>query len=272
MSTYKYPVLLQGIFWILASFIMSQCDSPEKPPATPTPPQPSIHSLIFIDKTVSFDMSDGYGLKKYEQIIKQVVQENVHQKDDQVEVYFIHENTAQAKVFSTKAKASLGDTTQMNPTDVERIKNDYTMALKKDKLRMVKKCLQALSEVNESDTKTQTDIWATIPIIDKKNNKKEENALLKVYYFSDMVESMQGAEKRDFHVSPPSSAEQAREWATKDAQNFSNVDIEAAEVYYILPFSPLSSTEENNPQVMVYWERLFTALEIEEINEITIEE
>ncbi len=255
--------------WFLA---LVACQSqPETAQTPPPPPPPNTHSLIFIDKSVSFDLSSDYAKNKYKKIIQQVVQQNVQQNGDRVEVYYIHENTAQAKVFSAQCKLQMPDTSGLNKTDLAAVRSNYAFALKKEKMKLINRSLKALEEDNASETNKQTDLWATLSIIDKRKAKLKDNTLLKVYYFSDMVESMKGTGRRDFHERPPFNGAQAEQWAQEDAQRFKDAEIEELEVYYILPYSPLSSTNKNNPFVVTYWERLFNILGIEELAELNAE-
>lgn len=200
-----------------------------------------------------------------------MVQQNVQQNGDRVEVYYVHENTAQAKVFSAQCKLQTPDTVGLNKTDLAAIKSNYAFALKKEKMKLINRSLKALEEDNTHETNKQTDLWASLGIIDKRKAKLKDNTLLKVYYFSDMVESMKGTGRRDFHQRPPFSRAQAEQWAQEDAQRFKDAEIEELEVYYILPYSPLSATNKNNPFVITYWEKLFNILGIEELAELNAE-
>jgi hypothetical protein len=248
------------------------CNTPTNTTGVPAKSIENTYSLIFIDKTVSIKPSDNFIRGKYEKILERIVQQNIQTQGDKVEIYYVHENTAQAKVFAAEAKSTLSDTLGLNKTDVLGVKNRYKLSLKKEKARILEKCKNSLSELNETDTRKATDLWATINIIDKKNSKKKEKSKLKVYYFSDMVESMEGVNKRDFHIRPPYSKSEAEQWATQDAKRFTEIEIEGTNIFYILPYTPLSSTSQNNPIVIYYWERLFTALGIDETIELSGDE
>jgi hypothetical protein len=258
----------QSLAW-LGFVALAACQSqPESTQAPPPPPPPNIYSLIFIDKSISFDISSDYAQSKYKKILQQIVQDNVQQNGDRVEVYYIHENTAQAKVFSAQCKLQAPDTIGLNKTDLAAAKSNYAFALKKEKMKLINRSLKALEEDNTHETNKQTDIWGSLGIIDKRKAKLKDNTLLKVYYFSDMVESSKGAGRRDFHLLPPFSRAQAEQWAQEDAKRFKDMEIEETEIHYILPYSPLSSTNRNNPFVITYWERLFDLLGIEELTEL----
>lgn len=248
------------------------CTSQEPQKITTESKAPNnIYSLIFIDKTVSVSLQDTFTRAKYEKALQDIINQNIRQKDDKIEVFFIHENTSQAKVFVQTAKTQMKDTTNLSPTDIRVIKNNYQVALKKERSRMLHKCKDALLNPNTTFTKQYTDIWAVLPIIDKRNAKKKENTQIKVYLLSDMVESMPGLERRDFYKRPPFSKQEAQLWAEKDAQKFADIELDEVEMYYLLPFSPLSATSQNNPNVLSYWEALFSKLGLEEFKEFNNE-
>lgn len=227
----------------------------------------NIYTLIFIDKTVSVSLKDTFTKVKYEKALQEIINQNIRQKDDKVEVFFVHENTSQAKVFTQAVKSEIKDTAGLNPTDIRAVKNNYQIALKKERKKILNKCIGALLDANTTFTKQYTDLWAILPMIDKRNAKKKEDTQLKVYLLSDMVESMPGFERRDFYKRPPFSKQEAQIWAEKDAKKFTEIELEGVEIYYVLPFSPLSATNQNNPNVLVYWEILLGKLGLEELKE-----
>ena len=148
------------------------------------------------------------------------------------------------------------------------LRNDYQLLIKKQKNKIIKQSIDALLTDNSNESGKYTDLLATINIIDKKNGKKKENTAFKVFYLSDMVESMPNADKRDFHKRPPYSAKEATEWAQLDAKKFTDIDLENVEISYVLPYSPMTSGYQNNANVIVYWQKIFEIFGIEEINEL----
>lgn len=263
--------VLIGIIVIAEALLVTCKENVPQQQTSPTKPLPNIYSLIFIDKTVSVSLKDSYTREKYAKALQEIVQQNVRQKGDKIEVYFLHENTSQARVFSMQCKSEMKDTFGLNPTDIRSIKNAYQISLKKEKNKMQQRCIEALLNENATETSLYTDIWATLHIIDKKNAKKGPNTLLKVFILSDMVESMPGLERRDFYKRPPYSKQEAEQWAEKDVKRFTDIDLSEVEIYYVLPYSPLSTTSQNNPFVLLYWEKLLAKLGLEEFKEWNVE-
>ncbi len=252
---------------IFLLLFLSNCGAPEKP-ITPPKAILSNYILIFIDKTLSFSDKNQYVIDKYNKALLKIIQENIKQKNDKIEVYFVHDNTAGAKVFSSQIKAELPDSAGLNPTDLVALRNDYQLLIKKQKNKIIKQSTDALLTDNANESGKYTDLLATINIIDKKNGKKKENTVFKVFYLSDMVESMPNMDKRDFHKRPPYSAKEAAEWAVLDAKKFTDIDIENVEITYVLPYSPMTSGYQNNPNVVAYWQKLFEIFGVDEINEL----
>ena len=83
-----------------------------------------------------------------------------------------------------------------------------------------------------------------------------------------MIESMRGAERRDFHKQGPQNNDQAQEWAKTDAQKLKENNLNAAQIKILLPFEPTASTRENNPTVTLYWKTLFQELGAGNIEEL----
>lgn len=265
------PVFIVHCLLISAMLFFSCSKQEQEKPLQIVNKANNIHSLVFIDKTVSVSLSDTFTRIKYEKALQDIVNQNIRQKDDKIEVFFIHENTSQAKVFTQTAKAEMKDTAGLNPTDIQAAKNNYQVALKRERNKMINRCKDALLDPNTTFTKQYTDIWAVLPIIDKRNAKKKENTNLKVYLLSDMVESMPGLERRDFYKRPPFSKQEAQAWAEKDAKKFADIELEDIEIFYLLPFSPMSATNQNNPNVLTYWEILLGKLGLEELKEFSVE-
>ena len=112
---------------------------------------------------------------------------------------------------------------------------------------------------NASRSNRYTDIQASLPILDR---LAERGLQVRAYYFSDMVESMPGAGRRDFHTTPPTSADQANAWARQDAERLKNqlTHLANVEAFLVLPFAPTASSKVNNPYITGYWETLFREL------------
>ena len=152
-----------------------------------------------------------------------------------------------------------------NPTDIEAIKMGFDLSLKREKAIFQKQANMRLMQTNASSSNTYTDILASLEVIAK---LAENSSNMKVYYFSDMIESMKGSDRRDFQFAPPKDAAQANEWAKVDAERYKNLVLGSPEIMIISPFEPTASSKENNPMVSIYWKALFENLGVSMLNEI----
>jgi len=232
------------------------------------------HSIIFIDKSISLDPENEFTNKKYTHIFKDIVSHNIKIKGDKIDIYYVHENTSKAKVWSLKTKSEIltSDTLSANSTDVEIAKNKFNISLRKEKADFLNKCIESLNYLNESNSKTKTDIWSSLIVLNKLIDPNEKRKVV-VYYLSDMIESMDGKDRRDFHKQLPKNKVEAENWAKQDfdllkkqldIEKFKNIEINIA-----LPYPPSSTIKENNPNVTYYWQSLFSLFGVErEIEEI----
>ncbi|PWJ56569.1 hypothetical protein CLV98_11163 [Dyadobacter jejuensis] len=253
-QTSKLALLLLLLAW--------SCTS-NKDQAPTTPDAPS-YTLVFLDKTQSVNVNKAYVAEKYEQALTDILEGNMKNKGDKLEVYFIHENTAKAKALSLTVRSEKDDDYGASPTDKEAIETAYGLSLQKEKRVYLRQLLLKLNQQNTGASNQSTDILASIPIIAKAN---ESGAELKVYYFSDMVESMHGPGRHDFHKSPPVSDEQAATEAKADAKRLEEYFIGTPQVTVISPFEPTASSREHSPHLSYYWQTLF-----QELGGVSVEE
>ena len=215
------------------------------------------YSLIFLDKTQSVNVNKTYVADKYKQALIDILEKNMQNKGDKLDVYFIHENTSKAKALSLTVRSEMEDLEGMNATDKEAIETSFQLSLQKEKGIYLRQLLLKLNQHNTGASNQSTDILASLPIISKAS---ESGGQVKVYYFSDMIESVKGANRRDFHKKPPISNEQAEEEAKIDAKKFENYTIGTPDVMIVSPFEPTASTREHSPFIAYYWQTLFQEL------------
>ena len=216
-----------------------------------------VYTLIFLDKTRSVNVDNAFVRQKYQRALTDIIEENIRQKGDKLAVYFIHENTAKARALNLTARTETEDVSAASPTDREAAETEFSLALNREKATIRQRVLQQLIAQNSGASNQQTDIWASLPVIEKAN---ESGATVKVYYLSDMVESVRGGDRRDFQVRPPKGNAQADEWAKTDAKQLKRYTLGSPDITMILPFEPNASVKENNPAVTQYWQTLFSEL------------
>lgn len=238
------------------------CFSEEKKATVTTGP---VYTLVFMDKTQSVNVNKIFVAQKYQQILSDLIEQNIRQKGDKLEVYFIHENTQKARALSLTCRTEVEDISHMNATDREAAQTTADLTLQRERMIFLRQLMAKLGIQNVGNSQRQTDIWASLPVI---NKATETGAEVKVYYLSDMIESMKGANRRDFHSTPPQDNSQAESWAKTDAKAMQQYALIAAEIKIALPFEPTSSTKENNPTVTHYWSTLLQELGAGTVDEL----
>ena len=231
----------------------------------PTQTNDPTYTLIFIDKSVSVDVNKAFIGNKYVQTINELVEQNIHNKGDRVEVYFIHDNTSKARALSVTVRSEMEDVSSASPTDRETAQASFDLALQREKGTIRQRIIQQLARQNTTSSAQETDIWASLPVMAKAN---ESGMTVKVYYLSDMIESSKGADRRDFQLTPPSDNTQAQNWAKADAEKLKQYSIGSPDITMVLPFEPNASSKINNPAITQYWQTLFSELGVGNIEEL----
>ncbi|CAH0997150.1 hypothetical protein EMA8858_03287 [Emticicia aquatica] len=224
---------------------------------------PAIHTLIFIDKTASVDVSKPFVAQKYQQALNTIIEENVRKSGDKFEIYYIHENTSKGRCLSLMCRTEMEDTEGVNATDLEAIKTSYDLSIRKERTFVAKQALARLNAQNDNASNLETNILSSIPVIAKAS---ESGAVVKVYYLSDMVESVKNG--RDFQIKPPKDDSEAESWAKIDAEKYKDYALNSPDISMILPFEPTSSIKENNPTITLYWSKLFENLGVMSVQEL----
>ena len=245
------PVLLAGLVGLTTSCNFTSDQT------TTTLPEAPIHTIVFLDKTQSVDVNKSFVQEKYRQALAEIVEQNMTNKGDKLDVYFIHENTSKAKALSLTVRSEKEGLENANATDREAIETAFQMSLQREKGIFLRQAMTKLMQQNSGASNQATNIWASLPVVAK---AAEDGAQVRVYYFSDMVESVKGANRRDFHTNPPADDAQAETWAKEDVKQLEQYAIGGPEVTVITPFEPTASTRENNPHVTHYWQTLFQEL------------
>ena len=252
--TATLPLSLLFFAFLCITTLQTSCSSDKDKPAKTDDPT---YTLIFIDKTRSVNVNKDFVARKYQQAITDIIEQNIHQKGDKLDVYFIHENTSKARALNVTVRSEMEDVSAASPTDREAAETEFNMMLTREKGQIRQRVFQQLMAQNVGASNQETDIWASLPVIAKAN---ESGATVKVYYLSDMIESVKGNTRRDFQVKPPTDNAQADEWAKADAEQLKRYTIGSPDITMILPFEPNASVKENNPAVTQYWQTLFAEL------------
>lgn len=259
----NFSVFFRACAFFLLGLLLVQCSFFDK--EKKQIPDAPVHTLVFIDKTQSVNVNRAFVNDKYKQVLSDLVEQNIHQKGDKLEVYFIHENTQKARAMSLTCRTEVENTDNMSATDRGSAQTASDMLLQRERMVFLRQAVAKLGVQNVGNSQQYTDIWASLPVIAK---AAETGSEVKVYYLSDMIESMKGAARRDFHNNAPKSNADAENWAKTDAKGpLKSYALGGADVKIVLPFEPTSSTKENNPTVTTYWTTL-----LQELGAVGVEE
>lgn len=256
-----FSMMTRSLFALLLLGLTACSDQKDRSATAPDEPS---YTLFFIDKSLS-NNSLAEARATYERTIREAIAENVHQKGDKVVVYFVHDNTAKARALSLTARTPLPDNEGASPTDREAAQSDYELQLAREQATLQRQVLAKLDQTNTSASNQHTDLWGSLDVLARAD---ESGRQVRAYYLSDMVESMNGSGRRDFHKTPPASNEQADEWAKTDAKKLGEqYTIGSPGIRLVLPFAATASAKENNPTVTRYWHTLFDTMGAQEVVE-----
>lgn len=272
MTPFKTNFFLPSFIRITYCFLLvisCSCSTTTEQETTKQTPThlPNNCTIVFMDKSLSVNVNKAFVNEKYRRILSEIIDENIRQKGDRLEVYFIHENTSKGKAFEGVCRSEMDDLTNVNATDAEAIKTSYELSLKKERMAFRQRTIAQLAVQNVSASNLATDIWASLPVI---NQLAGEGFVVKAYFLTDMIESMKGDGRRDFQTNPPHSDAQAEEWAKIDAAKLkeSLPNLGGVEVKIALPFEPTSTVKQNNPSVSKYWAVLLTEIGVSDVQEV----
>ena len=265
MKTYFLLLTLVGITFSLTGCSSTEegdCDSVKMISGEGAPTT----TFFFIDKSVSIG-NDAYAVSKFTDRIKLTLNKQVSRVGDRVIIYQVHYNTLTSEVGDdTCGSVPIPD----NVCDLAEKKVKLLAAQQQEyvdeKATVIrKKALATLTDKGLPETNKQTDLWSTMQII---KNKDASGAPAVAYYFSDMVESMPGSNRRDLHTNPPKDRNQAIAFAKQDVerlegafgvkpQSFKNISVTV-----VSPHKPGTSIKQANPYIQTYWQELFNGFGI----------
>jgi hypothetical protein len=247
---------------LTTSIIVFSCGTSDSDTSTEAPKKNN-YTLVFFDKTQSVDLDKPFVRNKYENALKALLDQHIQKEGDQLDVYYIHENTQKSKAVSLITRTTKEETLGLSQTDKEAAETNYQMSIQKERKMMLQIVTQKMLEKNTGSSNAETNVSASVPAVSAAG---EGGKLVFAYYFSDMVESLKNG--RDFHKMAPISHDQAEEWAKADIENYKNHSLINTKVFIVLPFEPTSSTKENNPNVTDYWKVFFDGLGVSGVMEI----
>ena len=220
------------------------------------------HILVLIDRSgsVHFDAS------KVSKLIAPQIN-SMHVAGDALGVAYIHSQTnANAEQLSVEAAlptdyATRGGATQQN------MMMEFDEQLQEELSRMNTKLRKMLAQAADVNVRQSSDIWGSLATVDTFFRNASVNDNCMVFIISDMVESMSGKERRDFHVKhPQNDATTLKQMAATDVPKIRSIyglngKMPLAKVDRLTVLFPASGVQQSQNNAMTqYWTTVFELL------------
>lgn len=261
---------------LATTFLFEGCDKPSAPAARAQMTPPAWHMVVFVDKTYSNELAPETSTSLLS-IIARSYLTNIRDgltahpyvpRQVDFSIALVHENTLGSGFYAEyplrlpPVDQNLGGLSQRDEKKKQREAID----------EWLRQCQQSLRDALElslnKQTSQHTDLWATFEVASRQM-RAHPSADKYLIFISDMVESMKGSDRRDFHKKPPTSKEEAIAWAEADfaaIQRLYQVDPEAFKDARIVIFTPAKPMEANDLGMLrYYWEKLFEQAGVKEV-------
>lgn len=218
--------------------------------------------LLFFDRSSSANAGTT-AHKIFVDTIGSIVDSSLVCEGDQIHAFLIHRATA-----GTAYRLDIVDRVKvplvrgLSRSHAEQLRLEHrirTAELRNSGRRALIALLDSTRVAKE--LAAHTDLWGSLEVASTEFASAPASAKRRIYYFSDMFESMVGPDRRDFDRDPPKDRAQAREWAAVDAdvlRTSFGVDpapFRSADVHLIL--GDLAN-KRHAPEVKEYWIELLT--------------
>ncbi len=229
-------------------------------------------SLIIIDKTLSSIGVDDEMMNNYNgRCNQQIAFDRFTGFGDQVKGYLIHSNTLSNAPFVNEAiNIKEPDVTRLGGISQRDSIRRYENEVQGIRSEVIKAFNQYFPHNNPDPTNRQTDLWAIFELMSDYFGQSSPEDDRLVIIVSDMIESMRGPGRRDFHSKPIKNKAEAEALAKEDAQWIKNnlaVDPANLENVKIRVWPPITTTEKSNFQnVRYYWDALFGEFGLTEVS------
>jgi hypothetical protein len=258
--------VLIAVLTLLAS--VPGCGGGGEPTSALEPPAPR-RTLVFVDRSASTgDYAEAQQL--FADSLDRVVRAYLSRPGDRLSAFIVHEKT--------RSKAYRLDlTNDVSPPEGAEFDDEQALRQARFKretasfLSEASKRLQAfaLEEDGGAAFADHTDLWGTLAVASEElapaEARKADAPPPRLYYLSDMFESMPGPQRRNFDRSPPTSRTEARRWARTDAKALQQTmtvrpdRLRQARVRVLLG---TLATKAHAQNVKVYWRELFEQIGI----------
>lgn len=225
-----------------------------------TPAKSNTHLIVFIDKTLSVDFASSVEDKVAAQFLE-LLKGKIGTQGDRVSGYYIHRNTSASAQFLLEAFAAPSpDTKNKGGVTAKRLQKAYEGKQQQFREQCLDGIKTGLAQVNTERTSTYTDLWAALELMSRFFADAQADDEKIAVFISDMVESMKGDGRRDFHRHKIPSKAAAEQMAREDAAWIkANLSVQPAylagtTVKIWLPHGSMSQNDFS--MLRYYWEAL----------------
>jgi len=222
------------------------------------PSRPSQHTLVFIDRSAS---TGAYPEAQdlFRDSLEHVVRTFLRRPGDRLSAFVVHEKTL-SKAHRLDLVNDVRSLQQKDFPDEQAMEN---ARFKKDVEQFLNAQVERLQQfATETASRPEfarwTDLWGTLGVASEEF--QADSTRKRVYYFSDMFESMPGERRRNFDARPPEGRKQAEGWAEADAPLLGDEMVLRPDVLDDVTVRVLMGTLATKPSaqpVKFYWLTLF---------------
>ena len=264
----RYTYLLSQInarsfvVWALTVFVtatlLAGCGG--EPDATPDAP-PLRQTLLFVDRSAS---TNAYPQAEalFSDSLRHLIRTRMRRPGDRLSLFIVHEKT-----LSKSPRLNLQN--QVSPLEDKPFADEQALETARFKKELEQEFRRLENEastfVNTTGRRSfakWTDLWGTLGVASEELDPGTDAA---IYYFSDMFESMPGANRRNFDASVPSGRAQAEAWAQEDVGKLPDLMVLKPDLLRSVSvrvlMGPLATKSGAQP-VKFYWLTFFDAVGI----------
>jgi hypothetical protein len=228
------------------------------------------HFLVFVDKTLS--NNDSMAIQQHSSALRRWLADSLQGNGDRIAAWPINANTGGDAPF-------LNETINVPPPQLEGVgmqtaednQAKFDAEIKRTKNRCIEQVEAALSAQNTSSTNQYTDLWRSLEAASRYfGASAQPTDRCYLVWVSDMVESMKGDGRRDFHTKAIQTKEEAETLAAADAEYLrQHLKINASvlkKVQFVILFPNQPNSVTHNNMMRYYWEKLLSEVGVSEKN------
>jgi hypothetical protein len=207
-----------GMVLVLTTLVACESTNAEQTASTALPSRSTTATLFLIDKTKSAT-GDSLSLENYQSLTKACLNDRFKDTGERILGALVHARTLGVDfVFNETIEARPESTEGKGGVTIKQEEKRFLDQRNQEMRDGYKRIVQQLKAENPYASSKQTDLWATFELISRALQQHPECEDFQVVFLSDMVESMEGEGRRDFHKELPQSRAEAETFAKEDAQ------------------------------------------------------